>query len=251
MMKSILQTGYCVSIILITIHFTSGAQTNTAKFQFGISAGTFVYQGDLTPSAIGSYRTLRPAISLFASKLLSASLALRGNLAFGALNGNDAAYDQPAYRQQRNFNFRTPIAELSGIAEWNPLGRNYSAHGFAPYIFAGGGISFLRIRRDYSGFNATYFGEGSELITGINTDARHSTPKILPVVPVGIGLRYYLSDRIGIGVETTYRIMSNDYLDGFSQATHPSKGDHYHSHTIGVAYRIGKKNTLDCPVARY
>lgn len=222
-----------------------------AKYQFGISAGAFIYQGDLTPSAIGSYRTSRPVISLFASKFVSASLALRGNLAIGTLGGNDAAYDQPEYRKQRNFNFQTPIAELSGIAEWNPLGRNYSARGFAPYLFAGGGIGFLRIKRDYSGFNAANFGEGSELITGINADVQHSTPTIIPVVPVGIGLRYYLSDKIGIGAETSYRIMSNDYLDGFSQAANPSKGDHYHSHTIGVVYRIGKRNLLDCPVVSY
>jgi len=68
---------------------------------------------------------------------------------------------------------------------------------------------------------------------------------------VGVGVRYYLSDKIGISAETTYRVMSNDYLDGFSQAANPAKGDHYYSHTIGAVYRLGKKNTLDCPVVRY
>jgi len=167
------------------------------------------------------------------------------------LRGNDAAYDHPEYRQQRAFNFHSPVIELSGLAEWNVLGRNYASRGFAPYLFAGGGISFLRIRRDYSNFNAEYFPSTSEIFAGLSADAQHSTPRVLLVLPVGVGLRYYFSDRIGISAETSYRVMSNDYLDGFSQSANPAKGDHYYSHTIGAVYRIGKKNTLDCPVIRY
>jgi hypothetical protein len=250
-MKSILKESFCVLMILMQIYFTSDAQTNIPKFQFGIGAGTFVYQGDLTPSALGSYKTLRPAINLFASKFLSSSFALRGNLAFGVLRGNDAMYDHPEFRQERNFNFRSPIIELSGLAEWNILGRNYASRGLVPYLFAGAGISFLRIRRDYTNFNPDYFPSTYEIITGLSADAQHSTPGVLLVMPVGAGLRYYFSDRIGIGAETSYRIMSNDYLDGFSQSANPAKGDHYQTHTVGLVYRIGKKNTLDCPVVMY
>jgi hypothetical protein len=249
-MKSFLKEIFCVIVILVRTQFTSEAQTNSPKFQLGISAGTFIYQGDLTPSALGSYKTLRPAINLFASKFLSSSFALRGNLAFGELRGNDAAYDHPEYRQQRNFNFRSPAIELSGLAEWNILGRNDISHGFSPYLFAGGGISFLRIRRDYSNLNTEYFGSSSELITGLNTDVQRSPPSVLLVLPVGVGVRYYLSDRIGLSAETSYRMMSNDYLDGFSRAANPAKGDHYYSHTIGVVYRVGKKNRLGCPVIK-
>lgn len=250
-MKSILKEIFCVIVILVRIHFIAEAQTNIPKFQFGFSAGTFVYQGDLTPDALGSYKTLRPAINLFASKFLSSSFALRGNLAFGGLRGNDAAYDHPEYRQQRNFNFRSPVIELSGLAEWNILGRNYISRGFSPYVFAGGGISFLRARRDYSNLNVEYFGSTSELIAGLNTDVQRSPPKVLLVLPVGVGVRYYLTDRIGISAETSYRIMSNDYLDGFSQSANPNRGDHYYGHTIGAVYRIGKKNVMDCPVIKY
>lgn len=224
---------------------------NNPKFQFGVGAGTFIYQGDLTPSALGSYRTMKPVISLFASKFLTPSFSARANLAFGGLRGDDAKYSNPAYRQQRNFNFRSPVAELSAIGEWNVLGRNYISRGLAPYVFAGVGYSFLRIRRDWSNLNTEYFSAESELMTGLTEDAQRSLPKGLLVMPVGIGARYYLSDKIGISAETSYRFTSTDYLDGFSRSANPSKRDYYYSHTIGVVYRIGKKNTLDCPVIRY
>src|SRR3989337_3176904 len=124
-MKLILNAAACLFATLLVNIYNAKAKANVAKFQFGISAGTFIYQGDLTPSSIGSYKTLRPAINIFAAKLFSSSFSLRANLAFGKLKGDDAKYDNPEYRQQRNFNFRSPVAEISGIAEWNILGRNY------------------------------------------------------------------------------------------------------------------------------
>lgn len=241
----------CLMLLLYCANLTSHAQINVPKFQFGIGVGTFIYQGDLTPSSIGSYKTWKPVINLFAAKLFSPSFSIRGNLAFGSLKGDDAKYNNPEYRQQRNFNYRTPVAEISGIAEWNVLGRNYLSRGFAPYLFAGMGYSFLKIKRDWSNFNSEYFGAESEVITGLATDAQRSLPKGLLIFPVGIGARYYLSDKIGISAETLYRFASTDYLDGFSKAANPSKNDHYFSHTIGVVYRLGKKNMLDCPVIRY
>ena len=238
-------------LLLYCVNQNVLAQINVPKFQFGIGAGTFIYQGDLTPTAVGSYKTLKPIINLFATKFFSPSFSVRGNLAFGGLKGDDAKYNSPEYRQQRNFNFRTPVAEVSGLAEWNILGRNYASRGLAPYLFGGIGYSFLKIKRDWSNLNTAYFGPESEFMTRLSTDAQHSLPKGLLVFPVGIGARYYLSDKIGINAETSYRFTSTDYLDGFSRSANASKNDYYYSNTIGVVYRLGKKNMLDCPVIRY
>lgn len=243
------KTCFAVAVCMM-IRFIVAGQINVPKFQFGISGGAFIYQGDLTPEALGSYKTPGPVINLFASKFLSSSFAARVNLVFGGLRGNDAAYDHPEYRQQRAFNFHSPVVEATAIAEWNLLGRNYVSRGFSPYVFAGGGLSFLSISRDYSNFNAEYFGANSPILVGLNADLQHRPPRMLLVLPVGVGVRYYFSDKIGISAETSYRVMTNDYLDGFSQAVDPVKGDHYYSHTIGVVYRLGKKNTLDCPVMK-
>ncbi|MDP4265487.1 MAG: DUF6089 family protein [Bacteroidota bacterium] len=250
-MNSILRKPLCLLMILCGISWMVKAQTNVPKFQLGAGIGTFIYFGDLTPTASGSYKTLKPALDLFASKLLSPSFALRANLAFGKLKGDDAKYNHPDYRQQRNFNFTSPVAEIAGLAEWNVLGRNYSSRGFSPYLFGGIGYSFLKIKRDWSHLNLEYFGNGSELVTGLAIDAQHSLPKSLLVFPVGAGTRYYITDKIGISAEASWRLMSTDYLDGFSQAANPTRGDHYGIYSVGAVYRVGKKNTLACPVMKY
>jgi hypothetical protein len=40
-------------------------------------------------------------------------------------------------------------------------------------------------------------------------------------------------------------------VDGFSYAADPNQKDFYHSHTIGLVYRFGKNNQLDCPAMKY
>jgi hypothetical protein len=239
-------------IILLNIQVVkTNAQINIPKYELGVGIGGFVYQGDLTPNAAGSVNTTSPGIQLHGSKILSASFLVRANLSISKLNGNDADYAQPEYRQHRNFNFHTSLIELSPQLVWNLLGKNYDDKGFFPYLFGGAGLSFVKIKRDWSRFDAAYFGEGSDLADRLAIDAAHKTPRIIPVIPVGLGLRYSLSSRIAVQAETSYLFVFTDYLDGFSQSVNPVKGDHYHSATISVVYRIGKKNMLDCPVVRY
>ena len=250
-MNSVLKEASCVLMLLYSCSPALHSQTFNPKFQFGVGAGTLIYQGDLTPSALGSYKTLRPVINLLATKFLSASFSLRGNLAFGGLSGDDAKFDKPEYRQHRNFNFRTPLTEVAVLGEWNILGRNYKTRGFAPYLFGGAGYSFLNIQRDWSKLDPEYFPNESNVLVGLAEDGQHSLPGGLLVLPGGVGATYYFSDKLGISAESSYRIFFNDYLDGFSRAANPSKKDSYYTNTIGVVYRVGKKNTLDCPVVRY
>ena len=243
---------HAVSVIVMSFGYSLFAYSQlNPKLQFGIGAGTFIYQGDLTPSGLGSYKTMKPQVNIFASRFLNSSFSVRANVFIGSLKGDDSKYNKPAYRQERNFKFRSSVAEISGIGEWNILGRNYVEKGFAPYIFGGIGYSFLKIRRDWSALNTEYFSAESSLMEGLAEDAQHSVPRGLIVFPVGVGTRYYFSDKFGISAETSYRLSATDYLDGFSRSANPAEKDHYYSHSVGVVYRLGKKNTFDCPVIRY
>ena len=226
------------------------SQSALTNFELGGSIETFIYQGDLTPSHIGSIRTQKLGFNLFANKILNSSFSLRTNLALGKLKGDDAKYSNPAYRQQRNFNFTSPVIEISEQLLWNPLGKNYDSKGFTPYLFAGVGFSFLKIKRDWSKFNGEYFAGAPEILNGLSADVQHSLPEGIAVIPTGIGIRYALSSKISISAETSYRFSFTDYLDGFSQAADPNKRDSYYTNSIGIIYRFGIKNKLDCPVIR-
>src|SRR4051812_20448214 len=107
-------------LFVLIVALTSYSQTTREKYQFGLTGGVFIYQGDLSPSAIGSYRTPALNLNLFANRLIGPALAIRANLSWGHLRGDDAAYTNPEWRQQRAFNFSARVLEFSGLAVWYP-----------------------------------------------------------------------------------------------------------------------------------
>lgn len=242
-------TILCFSFFSLSV--SAIAQSNHPRYEVGAMISGFVYQGDLTPKRIGSFETTRLGFSLLGSLLLSPSFALRGNFSYGGLKGDDALYKFPAYRRYRNFNFRSPVTEFSLLLSWSPLADQYDSRRISPFLFTGGGISFLRIKRDWSRFDASHFVVEPELIERLGEDQAVTPPRSIPVVPVGAGIRYRLTQRIGINMESSYRFLFTDYLDGFSKAANPEKNDHYHTISAGVSYRIGQKDMLGCPVVKY
>ena len=239
------------AIIISFCYYPIAAQNNMAKYEVGAAISAFIYQGDLTTHRFGSVETTRFGINLHGSKIISPSFMLRTNLAIGSLKGDDAKYNNPEFRKQRNFNFRSPVLEVAQLVVWNLFGKNYEDKGFSPYLFGGAGLSFLKIKRDWSNFNAAYFGDGSDVPVRIAIDAQHSLPKLIPVIPLGVGVRYGLTQNITINAESSYRLAYTDYMDGFSEAANPDKNDHYLTISVGAIYRVGKKTRLDCPVVRY
>ena len=226
------------------------AQKKSSNYEVGAALGGFVYQGDLTPDRFGSLKTIRPGLILHGSRKLNSTLALRLNLSFASLKGDDAKYNTPAFRQQRNFNFRTPVIEVMPQIVWNPLGWDDVGKKISPYAFGGAGFSILHIKRDWSNFNVGYFESEPSVISGLAIDAAHKTPRVAGIISVGAGIRYSISPQIVLNAEGSYRILFTDYLDGFSRAADAKLKDHYYSISVGVIYRFGKKNSWDCPTVR-
>lgn len=239
-------------IVFISSISSAAAQLNLSKWQVGINGGIFVYQGDLTPSPIGSYRTLSSGFGLYISRVLSPSFILRTNVARGTIKGNDGAYLSPWWRKERNFRFSSTVTEFSELVVWNIFKNNgnQSDRRFSPYMYVGAGVSLLNIKRDYSNMNKSFFYSGSEVAAGLATDMATKPPSTILVLPAGLGVEYYVSPKISVTAETAFRYIFTDYLDGFSKAANPKRKDFYHSHTFGVVYKFGKKDPYRCPVAK-
>src|ERR1043166_5948997 len=181
--------------LCLGIHLIAAGQLAVPKFEVGLNAGVFVYQGDLTPSQLGSYKTLKPGLNVFLNRIISPVFSLRTKLAIGGLKGDDAKYPTPAYRQQRNFNFHSPAVEVSELLVADVFKNNMSrsSAGLSPYLFAGLGFSLLNIKRDWTRFNAEYFSSEQSTISGLTADQQHPLPALIPAIPVGIGIRYPIS----------------------------------------------------------
>ncbi len=218
----------------------------------GVNGGIYVYQGDLTPQQLGSFKTIQPGFSLFAKKPINYFLSARLHISIAKLKGDDSRYAVPEYRKQRNFYFTSSVKEFSGQLMWNIRGMNYEDKGIQPYIFSGAGVSFIKTRKDYSRMDLAVFGEGSDVLAGLAVDNAHGTPRALFSVPVGVGAEYPISNRFSVNIETSYRFIFTDYLDGFSQSANPKLQDHYHSTSAGLIYKFGNRDKgIACPVMKY
>jgi hypothetical protein len=241
-----------VFIIIACSFFNSlHAQFIVPKHEIGVGVGMFVYQGDLTAEDAGAFKSPGFAFNIFYNRLLSRSFSLRTNLAHGKLMADDANYKSPEWRKERAFRFGTRVTEISELLVWNILGNNYGDRKIiSPYIFGGIGISALRITRDWSNINYDYFASETSLLEGLAEDSLHTMPNTIAVLPVGLGLRYPVTNKLSVMAEASYRFTFSDYIDGFSKASNPDRNDYYSNISIGLIYTFGKRSALDCPIIR-
>ena len=211
----------CITMLIFFISIFAAAQKKSSEYEVGAAIGAFIYQGDLTPQRLGSFKTLRLGIILHGSRKINATMAVRLNLSVATLRGDDSKYKLPAYRQQRNFNFSTPIIELSPQLVWSPWGWEEVGPKISPYLSGGVGLSYLLIRPDWSNFNSSHFTLEENLPLRIAEDFSQGTPRLLPVIPVGVGIGYAITPMIVMNAELSYKTTFTDYLNGFSKAANP------------------------------
>jgi hypothetical protein len=240
-MSSVCKT-IAVSVIILALACPAAiAQFSKSKYELGLNLGTLVYQGDLTRSWKGDYKSLKPAIGVFVSRTLDPYFALRASLHLGKIATDESDYSTPAWKRLRAFKFSTPITELSSTLVFNFLGDNITDnfHRLSPYIFAGAGATFLNVKRDWSNLNRTAYDSKSDVQAGLVIDSAHSLPRVIPVIPIGGGLRFIISPQFALNAEGAYRFTTTDYFDGFSHAGNPRKRDSYYGLSLGISYRLG------------
>jgi opacity protein-like surface antigen len=252
-----MKTLRAVCVLYFCLHVSIGVRSQSGlipRYELGLHIGTFIYQGDLTPNDYGAFNTMKPGFAITATRNLNSLYAIRFQLLRGSLKGDDSKYQNPDWRQQRNFKFKTPVTELSVQAVRNILSLRSNEAGiinFTPYLFAGISYSFLNIERDWSNFNYSHFAGEDAVLNGLNEDINHKLPNGVFSMPIGGGIRYGINQKLSFGLEGTYRIIGNDYLDGFSRAANPEMADHYHTLMVGMIYSFGKRNQYDCPKVRF
>lgn len=237
-------SAWAIALSTCFISTFSHAQLTQPKYEAGIRLSTLVYQGDLAASKLGALRTPRFGWGITTTRLLSDRWSLRLNLDRNKLAADEAGYNNPSWKQERNFRFNASTWELAAHAVYH-LKNNRAATGLVPYAFGGIGLSFTRIQRDYSRLNAEYPWDPS-MIVGLTADAAHTPPRTLFMLPVGLGVRAPLNERFSMYAEAGSRFIFTDYLDGFSESGNPSRKDQYANLSVGLIYRFGN-NKMNCP----
>jgi OmpA-OmpF porin, OOP family len=214
---------------LLSLPFLIQAQ----KTEIGLFAGNANYQGDLAEGEI-RFEETQIGYGGFFRYHIHPKIGVKFNVYSGTLSGNDANNSK---LKSRGFEFKTNFTELSINFEWSPFPRKkYDAGGefmsarFVPYVSAGVGTTLLN----------KITGADNNIADGKVVIPEEGTPASLICVPVGGGFKFFISDRLTVGIEGGYRTVFSDYLDGISKNANPTRNDWYIVGGVTVSYLIGE-----------
>ncbi len=240
------QKLFVVVFIFLCIMNAAQAQVSKSNSEVGLSAGTTIYQGDIEPGTLGSYKRLRPSFSIYGGRWLDKYFLLQGSFTHASITANDSDWSTPAYKQLRNLNFHTSINEVDARLIFSPFGNvAYTPEKrWYPYAFIGAGIAFTHIKRNWSGIDSSFL--TAKNINNLALDSAHKLPSAIPSLFGGAGVRYVLSSHVSLFADVTYRLPVADYLDGFSYFANPQHKDDYYNFCIGINYTFFN-NASKCP----
>jgi hypothetical protein len=203
-------------LLAMFITFNANAQTYeyVQKGEFGITAGLAHYFGDINTRA-GINRP-KPAVGAFFRKAFGNYVGLRISAHFLQLGYSDT-YSKNDFQKTRNLSFNTNVWELALQGDFNFFkfvpGDPY--HSFTPYITLGVGAftfdpyAYLNGKKEF----LRPLGTEGQLI-GYNGRKPYNTLAIS--IPLGVGIKYNINDRMNFSIEVAHRFTTTDYLDDVS-----------------------------------
>jgi Domain of unknown function (DUF6089) len=185
--------------------------TNKSQAQYlevGGMAGGTSYYGDLQKfkPEIGSFG---PTVALMARWNRSQRMAFRASAMYGSFNASD--YRTLGHLRSRNLEAQTQLYELSVAAEYNLLPYDVmDGKTNAPYFFMGVGGLYFNPQARYQGkfIDLQPLGTEGQLLEG---GKKYSPLQV--VIPLGIGIKLALWQRLTVGFEFGIRQTFTDYLD--------------------------------------
>lgn len=187
------------------------AQTTKRNFkqrELGILLGGSYYIGDLNNWKHFIYS--KPAAGIFFRYTTNYRYAFRFGFNSGGLYGDDSKSKEPD-QLLRNTNFRTQLYELNAIAEFNFVEYRigHKKHYFSMFIFAGLAGFYINPEGNIGG--------GWEKLQPLRTEGQNRGYSNYQFsIPFGIGVKYNLTNKIGLGFEWGPRKTFTDYIDDVS-----------------------------------
>ena len=236
-------------LLLVSIALGVPASLQAQDWEFGIFAGGSNYYGDLAPFTPQMLKETKPAIGGLVRYNLSERIALRGNLTYGQISGDDANFNSNYKNNLRNLSFRSDILEVSFIGEFHLMKFDPSDRDKQTTIYglAGFGIFNFNPQAEFEDKWVDLQPLGTE---GQGTSAFPDREKYSLTqfsFPLGAGVKHALSRNWTIGAEVGFRLTTTDYLDDVSKTYAPR--DVLVSRYGEISYRLSNRTweTLEEP----
>jgi hypothetical protein len=205
---------------------TPPSQQIEKYWSVGVQLNAFNYFGDLNPLkqyVSTKLEFTRPNFTIHVNKKLTQNISVRLGLGYGRIMGDDFRAGnldnlERAGRYGRNLHFRNDIYELSLVGTYELFkskGRFYRRAYFTPYFMAGIGV----FHHNPKAKTPVDLGGDWVALQPLRTEGQGKPGYAKPYslwqmsIPVGIGVRYRLNDKIDISAEIGFRFTTTDHLD--------------------------------------
>ncbi|MBA3662865.1 MAG: outer membrane beta-barrel protein [Bacteroidetes bacterium] len=183
---------------------------NFRQREIGVFGGASYYIGDLNPRK--HFFPSHPGLGVFFRYTTNYRFAFRFGVNYGTVSASDANSKEPD-QLERNLNFHSPIYDGHAVAEFNFVDYRIGndKHYFSMFIFAGLGMCYMNPHSNVNGVDVP--------LVNLRTEGQSkSYSKYQVTIPFGVGFKWNVLPRIGLGVEWGPRKMFTDYLDDVSGA---------------------------------
>ncbi len=178
-----------------------GLTEHSLKITAGIGAAS--YTGELA----GLGQVIKPIFGGGIIYKIAPHISFKGEMNFFQLGGSDAN----GKNEFRNLSFRSRNLEAYGSVMYELIDVDMSSRGQGiivnPYAFAGLGFVTVNPTTELNG--TEYF-----LRRFRTEDVTYSAATLM--APLGAGVRFELTRRLGLGLEAAYRFTFSDYIDDVS-----------------------------------
>ncbi len=210
-----------VFIVLFLLSFAMTVTAQQYKYEVGGSLGVTGYLGDVNNSNLFKHPGITGGgIFRYAH---NSRWAFKSTLNYASISGNSKDIEMQ-FPESEQYSFSSSLIDLGLTAEFNflnygrgPLYKKYKP--ISPYMVAGVGFVFAIS----NGHNQASF-----------------------TIPIGIGVKYKLKDRLNLGFEFTMRKEFSDRIDGLSDLfdikhSFAKNTDWYSFAAFSVTYEFGKR----------
>mgnify|MGYP000424526540 CR=1 FL=1 len=161
------------------------AQNKKENFSVGLQFGTIEYSGEVGKEIFSFDTGIHPSFGLNVAKYITPSFNLRGSFRYGMIDGSNAVH-----------NFENKLLDINVLLDYK-FNNGYilkETSMIAPYIFIGAG-------------------DAISVYTNRNTGVKEQ-PLAYFNIPMGAGLKFNLTSKMAISLETHYNYAITDELDG-------------------------------------
>lgn len=190
-MRSGLRKYMLLPVLLLMLHQAARAQDDKQyRLEVGAGIGLLAYEGDLNGNILAHQQ---PMAAIVGRYNFDPYKGLRLNLGFGKLKGsNDKVKTYYPDLAEKAYSFSNTLVDMSLVFEYNfwpyGTGRDYrGAKRLVPFVMGGVGATYVK---------------------GVEKNVFTAN------VPLGIGAKYKINERLNLGVEWTVHFSLSDELDG-------------------------------------